>query len=72
MSEISSLSATQKLTSQIKVSMETTHKMQNIDAPTKMDEIAQFEIEMDKINHAFTLVKEIRTSLESALRDLAP
>lgn len=71
MNDISSISGPQKFTSQLKVSLETTQKQVPAGAGMEMKEIKAFEAELAQIHHAFTLVKEIRASLESALRDLS-
>jgi hypothetical protein len=70
MSDISGVSGPQKLTSQLKVSLESTQKQPAVDSAIEMQKIKQFEIEMKQLNDAFTLMQEIRASLESALRDL--
>jgi hypothetical protein len=72
MSEITSINGYQKLSSQLKVSMESTQKPVISEPSIEMQGIKQFEADLEKIGHAFTLVKEIRLSLESALRDLSP
>jgi hypothetical protein len=69
MSDISGVSGPQKLTSQLKVSSESTQKTSPIDSAAEM--IKPFEIEMAQIEHAFTLVREIQLSLESALENLS-
>jgi len=74
--EISSVSGTGKLTSSRRASMEKTASQQESEKPKGMEstqeakEMKQFEIEMEKVNHAFALVAEIRQSLEAALKDL--
>jgi hypothetical protein len=66
MSDISAISASHKLTTQLKVSLET--KQPQINAPTEIKEIKQFEMEMAR---AVTLANEIRASLEASLRQLS-
>lgn len=69
MTEISPLSTTSRLTSKPRVSMEATDEQKAIDPSP---ELKQFQIEMDQIDHAFALVKEIRLNLEGALKKLSP
>lgn len=72
MNELSGISSPHRLVSQARVSLvESTQKQVAVEAPVEMKEIAKFEIEMEHVNHAFTLVREIRTALESALRDVS-
>ena len=72
--EISSLSSSKRLTSKPRASMEKVAKEQTkaIESTQEAKEVKQFEIEMEQINHAFALVKEIRLLLKSALNDLSP
>jgi len=70
MSDLLGMSGPQRLTSQLKVSLEATHRQIPIEPTSEMKRIEQFAIEMEQINYAFSLVKEIRTALESALRNL--
>jgi len=72
--EISSLSGSNRLTSKPRASMEKVAPEQSkgIEASQEMKEMKQFEVEMEQVNHAFALVKEIRQSLESALKNLSP
>ena len=72
MNDISAVSGSQRLTSQTKVSLESTQKPTQVEASIETKEIQKFEVEMEQINHAFALVKEIRQSLEAALQELAP
>jgi hypothetical protein len=71
--EISGLSVSSKLTSKPRASMESAapEQAKGIEASQKNTELRQFEVEMEQINHAFALVKEIRNTLEKALRDLS-
>jgi hypothetical protein len=71
MNDISSINGSHKLASQVKVSLETTQKQPSIEGASHTQEIKQFELHMEQINHAFALVKEIRASLESSLRELS-
>lgn len=66
--EISSLSAATKLTSKPRASME---RLASSQESAKVQELKQFEIEMEQMNQALALVKEIRSSLESALKNLS-
>lgn len=72
--EISGLSGSNRLTSKRQASMEkmAPEKPKGIESSQETKEIKQFEMEMKQINNAFALVKEIRHSLESALKDLSP
>jgi len=72
--EISSLSSSTKLTSKRHASMEkiTSEPPKRIESSQEMKDIQRFEMEMEQINYAFMLVREIRHSIESALRDLSP
>lgn len=70
MSDISSISGAPKLTSQLKVSLESIQKQPEIEMATELKEIKQFEAEMQQVNQAFALAKEIRSILESSLREL--
>lgn len=72
--EISGLSGSHRLTSNPRASMEKviSDQAQEIGASHEIQEMKQFEIEMEQINHAFSLVKEIRDSLETALKKLSP
>jgi len=72
MNEISGVPSQHQITSKLKVSLESMQKQRHMEAPLEMNEIKQFEIKMDQFHYAFALAKEIRSSLESALRDLAP
>ena len=72
MSELSGISGPQRLTSQLKVSLESTQKQPQIEATTEAKEIKQFEMDMEQINHAFKLVGEIRVTIQSALDNLSP
>jgi len=71
MNEISSISGPHKLSSQLKVSLESTQKQASVESASETQEFKQLELKMEQINHAFTLVNEIRSSLESALRNLS-
>jgi hypothetical protein len=66
--DISGISGSQKLTSKLKVSLESTQKTSPLDSAPEMEEIKQFEIEMA---HAISLAREIQLSLESALKNLS-
>lgn len=72
MNELSGITSPHRLVSQTRVSLvESTQKQVTVEAPVEMKEIAQFEIEMQHVNHALTLVREIRSALESALKDIS-
>jgi hypothetical protein len=71
MNEISGI-LSHRLTSQAKVSLERVQQHAPVEISQPLQEMNSFEIEMEKINHAFALTKEIRLTLESALRDLNP
>lgn len=70
--DISGLSSTTKLTSKPRASFEkaTPAEAKGVECSKATSELKQFEAEMEQINHAFTLVKEIRDSLETALKNL--
>ena len=71
MNDISGIS-THRLSSQPKVSLESAQQQPQIEVSKEIEEMRHFESEMEQINHAFVLMKEIRLTLESALRDLSP
>ena len=71
MTDISSISGSQRLTSQPKVSLESAQQAP-VGAVGESQEMEKLSLEMEQIQHAFALIKEIRVALESALRDLAP
>lgn len=72
--EISSLSGSAKLTSKPRASMEkiSPQQMKEVEMSQEAKEIKQLEKEMEQVQHAFALVKEIRHSLETALKNLSP
>lgn len=71
--EISGLSSVNKLTSKPRASMEKVapEPSKGVEPSQETKEMKQLEIEMEQINHAFALVKEIRQSLETALKNLS-
>lgn len=71
MNELSGLSSAHKLTSQRQVSLESTQKSTPLEATGEMKEIKQLEIDLVRFNDAMQLAQQIRSSLESALRDLS-
>jgi hypothetical protein len=71
MNEIPGIASSHRLTSQVKVSLESTQKPLSAEASSLTHEIEKFETEMQQLNYAFSLVKEIRHSLESALDKLS-
>jgi hypothetical protein len=71
MNDISGISSQHKLTSHLKVSFESAQKPSQVECALETGEIKQFELQLEQIDHAFTLMREIRASLESALRDLS-
>ncbi len=72
MTDISSISGSQRLTSQPKVSLESAQQAPMAGATGESQEMEKLAFEMEQIHHAFALIKEIRVSLESALQDLTP
>lgn len=66
--EISSLSTATRLTSKPRASME---RLASPQEAGKVQELKQFEIEMEQMNQALALVKEIRSSLEAALKNIS-
>lgn len=70
MTEISSISGSHKLTSQLKVSMESVQKHSQIES-TKTEEVkGEFQLQLDQLERGLKLANEIRTALEASLRDL--
>ncbi len=69
--EISGLSSSQRLSSKPRASMEKVAPEQQAKEIGANQELKQFEMKMEQMDHAFTLVKEIRGSLESALKSLS-
>lgn len=72
MTDISGISSSHKLTSQPKVSLETTQKASPMDSCSGLGEMQKIDEKMIQIERLLTLTQEIRYSLESAYRDLAP
>ena len=72
MTDISSISGSQRLTSQSKVSLESAQQTTTVGATGESKEMEKLSLEMEQIQHAFALIKEIRMTLESALQDLSP
>lgn len=72
MSDISSVSSTQKLITKPKVSLESASQTQATVASSSTQDIEAFEAKMEQIERGFALVQEIRASLESALQKLSP
>lgn len=51
--------------------MKAAEQPKGIESSKELGELKQFEVEMEQISRGFALVKEIRNSLEKALRDLS-
>lgn len=71
MTDISGISGSQRLTSQPKVSLESTQQTPTVAASGESQEMERLSLEMEQIQHGFALIKDIRLTLESALRDLS-
>jgi len=71
MTEISSLSSPQRLTSQPKISLESSQKLSPMQPSAESQKMEQLFQGMEQIEHAFALTKEIRLALESALNQLS-
>lgn len=72
MNELSGMTASNHLMSKPRASM--TEAIKNnpcVEPSLEFKELQKLEIKMEQINHAFDLVKEIRCSLESALKELS-
>lgn len=73
--DITSISGTPRLSglsSKPKVSMETVSESASTAPSSAVQDLKQFEAEMEQVNHGFNLVVEIRERLEEALRNLTP
>ncbi|MCH9627892.1 MAG: hypothetical protein S4CHLAM2_15390 [Chlamydiales bacterium] len=68
--DISGLSSTTKLTSKPRASMDTAATEQT-KGTESTKEVEKFKGEMEQVERAFALVKEIRHSLEAALNSLS-
>ena len=72
MTDISNISGSQRLTSQPKVSLESARQTPSaLDANGESQEMEKLSSEMEHVQQAFVLIKEIRVALETALRDLS-
>jgi|GEM_PF-4030905 hypothetical protein len=72
MSEINSITGSQRLISQPRVSLETTGQTPSISPSVESQKMEKMTLEMEKMQHAFGLMQEIRSSLEAALDNLSP
>jgi hypothetical protein len=73
MTDISSISSSLRLTSQPKVSLESPGQQASpIQVSTESQKMEQIFQEMEQIQLALALTKDIRLTLESALRNLTP